>query len=172
MSSSFTATCPECGATLRLLAKNHGRAVICPDCKVRFVAEAADVTSPPKQEAAPSRVPPEPWFYRFLLIITHVGLWANLAGVAIGLLIWLGSMVLALVAAGSVKDSATGAFGLAAIGTFTLPYLAGLVVWLIAALTAAGWSFLLLDAARNLRQLRYAIALRPAGPAGLLRPHS
>ena len=38
----------------------------------------------------------------------------------------------------------------------TVPYLAGLVAWLLVALTAAGWSFLMLDAARNLRLIRYA----------------
>jgi hypothetical protein len=162
MSSSFTTTCPECSARLRLLAKYQDKEVTCPDCKERFVAEAADVASTPKQEDSASRVPPEPWYYRFLHVITHVGLWLNLAGVAVGMLIWLGSMVLALVVAGSAKDWTAGAFGLATIGTLMLPYLAGLVAGAIIALTGAGWSFLLLDAARNLRQLRYATAPRPA----------
>jgi hypothetical protein len=108
-----------------------------------------------------ARVPREPWFYRFLQVMTHVFLWLNVAGVVLGFcgwMLWVFFLLLGMAGVTGVggRDAlgATAAFGLAGL-LASLPYLGALVIWLLMALMGAGWSFLALDAARNLRVIRY-----------------
>jgi hypothetical protein len=108
--------------------------------------------------------PAEPWYYRFLAVMTHVFLWGNVSGVALASLGWVGWLL--FVVAGSRSptrppgarpgDVAVDAGPVLLFLTASAPYLVGLLVWLLVALMAAGWSFLALDAARNLRALRYS----------------
>jgi hypothetical protein len=114
--------------------------------------------------ASAPRMPPEPWYYRFLQVTTTVFLWINVAGVAFGFLCWLGWIVFALIgAAGLAGAPHLGENERAMVGSAvfvlllaSLPYLVGLAMWLLVSLMACGWSFLALDAARNLRVVRYA----------------
>jgi hypothetical protein len=103
------------------------------------------------EEAA--TVPPEPWYYRFLQVMTCVFLSINVTAVVGGFLCW----VLWIISMLAARDGDTGGPGLANLFFLaaSLPYLVGLAVWLLVALMTAGWSFLALDAARNLRVLRY-----------------
>jgi hypothetical protein len=103
-------------------------------------------------------VPPEPWYYRFLEIVTKLGLLLNLIGIGIGVCVWLAWALRFVAALATAKpdESALVDAGANFSGMAMVPYSVGLVVWLLVALTAAGWSFLMLDAARNLRIIRYA----------------
>jgi hypothetical protein len=90
--------------------------------------------------------------------MTQIYLWVNVIGVGLGFLGWLLWIFLTLggaAAAGRHEGPGAAIFG-AGLGVFlSLPWLVTLVLWLLVALMSAGWSLLALDAARNLRVMRY-----------------
>jgi hypothetical protein len=171
--------CPGCGRKISLASHELSILIECAGCATCFVpsqlgqADAPQAPAPaepsPNRPVSPSDgeeddleeidgVPPEPWFYRFLEIVTKVGLALNLIGIGLGVCLWLLWVLRVVVALATAKPDDSGLLDAgAAVGSMvTVPYLAGLVAWLLVALTAAGWSFLMLDAARNLRLIRYA----------------
>lgn len=182
----FHVACPACGAKARAPAHYAGATVRCKKCGVQMILPGIPPPEPPVRSVTPPavddeppgedsldqigemaagpRVPPEPWYYGFLQTMTHIFLWLNVAGVVLGLLGWVLWIILVLVGAASMagsRDAEGAGRAMAGAGVLfflvaSLPYLVGLIVWLLVALMTAGWSFLALDAARNLRVLRYA----------------
>jgi DNA-directed RNA polymerase subunit RPC12/RpoP len=167
--------CPGCGREITLASHELSILVECAGCATRFVpsqlgqADAPQAPAPAEPSANPpvspaedleetDGVPPEPWYYRFLEVVTKVGLLLNLIGIGIGVCVWLVWVLRVVAALATAKPDESALVDAGAIfsGMAMVPYSIGLVVWLLVALTAAGWSFLMLDAARNLRLIRYA----------------
>jgi hypothetical protein len=162
--------CPWCGHKSRVPDAIRGRTLRCTKCGADFPAEPK---APPDAQPRPARseptssdavegvpqVPQEPWYYRYLQTMTYVFLWVNVSGIALGLLGWIIYVIDLLRGAGHTASGWSLRYA-ATVGLVSLPYLAALVVWLLVALMMAGWSFLALDAARNLRVIRYTAKTR------------
>jgi len=173
--------CPACGARARAPDDYAGATVRCKKCGGQMILPGAPPPAPapspgllatqpilPSPEDSLEEVgklaeapglPPEPWYYRFLQTLTTVFLWVTIIGAILGLLGWLLWVILVLFGVagitGGTRDVGAG-IGALLIGLFaTVPYLIALVVWFLLGLMTACWSYLVLDAARNLRVMRY-----------------
>ena len=151
-------TCPNCGKTSRAPASSAGKRgrcrgcggeVLIPDPSVsvflpkRGTAAASQLPSDPDIKVAP-RVPAEPWFYGFLEKYAQVVMGLGLVACGGSVLVGLAGFAMIMGGHASGVDAMT-------------PFLATLggALGIIPILLAAAPVLLAVDAARNLRALRY-----------------
>lgn len=164
-------TCPRCSRVGNLSSSRRpGTMVRCPGCGERFLipdqvldvdesdvapapldALGADLSTfapaGPAPPVGPLRpVPPEPWFYGGLVNVAAVVWGLGLFVVGLGVLIVVLLVVLGLFSGGVVDPGAAGV-------VFT--YLVATALGLVPVMTLSMLLSLAVDAARNLRAIRY-----------------
>jgi hypothetical protein len=163
--------CINCGQGLRVSKEVVGSTIKCPKCKTPFTAmhsaeDEPETADPPTRPASDVEVAlargtqefgekrktseeiqgSEPWYYTFLFQFTRILLILEVLAASLAVLVWVGWLLILLVT--DKKGGAALAFCLV-----SLPFFLWLLFAFCISVYTLCFTFVFLDAARNVRKL-------------------